>query len=218
MPIMKMIIHTEEEKVLPAGTSGKVEESDELGLSQTNITTHSLSTAALPLRLLIIGDRLATDVLLARRLRLHLPATETSSPPRILSIITTQLFKPSDVRFLRWLESKWSTVGGGNLIESGRIDWGRYVFDQSVDTVIPQEITTPNGGRRVGLHGRWVDLKSRVRRIFTISTARRMTRASMAMMMKGLKGLSSQIVKVLRRLSQRIRREGLRPVKTTKST
>jgi hypothetical protein len=60
-------------------------------------------------RLLVIGDRLATDVLLARRLAKyyrHSPAT-----PTVLSIVTTSLFQKSDVRILRWMEESWLRLG-----------------------------------------------------------------------------------------------------------
>lgn len=74
-------------------------------------------------KILVIGDRLATDVLLARRLGAYYPRTtrageqteqvETKLSDRLpaLSIITTQLFKPSDLRLLRWLEESWLRLG-----------------------------------------------------------------------------------------------------------
>lgn len=60
-------------------------------------------------RLLVVGDRLATDVLLARRLAAHY--RHTSPQPSVLSIVTTSLFQRSDVRPLRWLESSWLRFG-----------------------------------------------------------------------------------------------------------
>lgn len=60
-------------------------------------------------RLLVIGDRLATDVLLARRLAAHY--RNLSPQPSVLSIVTTSLFQKSDVRTLRWLESSWLRFG-----------------------------------------------------------------------------------------------------------
>ena len=54
------------------------------------------------LRILVIGDRLFTDTLLAHRLRLLLPSP--TSTPNVLSIHTTSLPQPRDVRPLRWIE------------------------------------------------------------------------------------------------------------------
>ncbi|WOO78428.1 Phosphatidylglycerophosphatase GEP4, mitochondrial [Vanrija pseudolonga] len=54
-----------------------------------------------PLRLLVVGDRLFTDTLLARRLDKYLPA-----PGSVLSIQTTDLPQPNDVRPLRALEER----------------------------------------------------------------------------------------------------------------
>lgn len=59
------------------------------------------------LRILVIGDRLFTDTLLAHRLSLLLP-TANPSEPNIISIHTTSLPQPNDVRFLRWLEETLS--------------------------------------------------------------------------------------------------------------
>ncbi|KAJ9103735.1 hypothetical protein QFC21_002195 [Naganishia friedmannii] len=70
-------------------------------------------------KIIAVGDRLSTDVLLARRLALHLRPThlhaseDTPQPitPPVLSIVTTSLFKKSDVRVLRWMEESWLRLG-----------------------------------------------------------------------------------------------------------
>ncbi|KIR43361.1 hypothetical protein I307_03557 [Cryptococcus deuterogattii 99/473] len=83
--------------------------------SSTN-RTHTLSKETLTagdLRILVIGDRLFTDTLLADRLSRRLPPLPATTPdvpstPRVLSIYTTSLPQPRDVRPLRWLEEKLS--------------------------------------------------------------------------------------------------------------
>ncbi|GHJ83769.1 hypothetical protein NliqN6_0171 [Naganishia liquefaciens] len=98
-------------------------------------------------RLLVIGDRLATDVLLARRLAAHYRHT-SSLQPSVLSIATTSLFQKSDVLPLRWLESSWLRIGlavsarfrrhgAGN--EASIRDW---ILPYSVDAP-PPVLTTP---------------------------------------------------------------------------
>jgi len=87
------------------------------------------------LRILVIGDRMFTDTLLANRLSKLLPtpspaspstSTPTTSPittlPSVLSIHTTLLLQPSDVRLLRRIEE---TLTRGRVRE-GPIDWARY--------------------------------------------------------------------------------------------
>jgi phosphatidylglycerophosphatase GEP4 len=76
-----------------------------------------------PLRILVIGDRLFTDTLLANRLR------ATLGPENVVSIHTTLLPQPADVRFLRWLESRLSR----NRLREGREDWGRYVLRNNAE-------------------------------------------------------------------------------------
>ena len=68
-------------------------------------------------RIVVIGDRLFTDTLLAHRLSLHLRASDDA--PRVLSILTTRLPEPRDQRLLRWLEERLS---GGQVIQ-GKVDW-----------------------------------------------------------------------------------------------
>lgn len=75
------------------------------------------------LRILVVGDRLFTDTLLAHRLSRHLGSS--SANRQVLSIHTTLLPQPNDVRFLRWLETKLSR----GRIRSGKTDWGRYIRD-----------------------------------------------------------------------------------------
>ncbi|OCF55491.1 hypothetical protein L486_06975 [Kwoniella mangroviensis CBS 10435] len=61
------------------------------------------------LKILVIGDRLFTDTLLSHRLSLHLPKRkEEAVLPSVLSIYTTSLPQPKDVRILRWIEERLS--------------------------------------------------------------------------------------------------------------
>jgi hypothetical protein len=96
-------------------------------------------------RVIVIGDRRFTDVLLANRLRTALPPTipksttatheesvipSTISVPsskpqdRVLSILTTDLPQPNDLRPIRYLENTLSQ----NLLRVGTEDWGRYTL------------------------------------------------------------------------------------------
>lgn len=95
------------------------------------------------LRILVIGDRLFTDTLLANRLARLLPrprpSDDTSSPastststPSVISIHTTTLPQPNDVRFLRWVEEKLTK----GRIREGPIDWGRYVIRDTSDASV----------------------------------------------------------------------------------
>ncbi|OWT41006.1 hypothetical protein C362_01220 [Cryptococcus neoformans Bt1] len=76
-------------------------------------TLNKETLTAEDLRILVIGDRLFTDTLLADRLSRHLRPLSATTPevpsiPRVLSIYTTSLPQPRDVRLLRWLEEKFS--------------------------------------------------------------------------------------------------------------
>jgi len=91
-----------------------------------------------PLRILVVGDRLATDVLLARRLSKHLgndPSQSLEALPPAVSIITTDLFKYRDVRLLRWLESRWSRIGRrSTAVERGRrAGWETFLLARSLE-------------------------------------------------------------------------------------
>lgn len=85
-----------------------------------------------PLRILVVGDRLFTDTLLANRLTKLLPSPSSSSDPdttssmipSVISIHTTSLPQPKDVRLLRWLEDKLTK----GRVREGPTDWGRYVI------------------------------------------------------------------------------------------
>lgn len=112
-----------------------------------------------PIRILVIGDRLFTDTLLAHRLRLLIaafPAPRTTLPDdgrgisteRVISIQTTALHEPKDVRVLRWIEAKLS---GGRLRE-GQSDWGRYVLRPDSDEAQPEGIA---GGIRENGRAGW---------------------------------------------------------------
>ncbi|WVQ85471.1 hypothetical protein IAT38_007636 [Cryptococcus sp. DSM 104549] len=80
------------------------------------------------LRILVIGDRLFTDTLLANRLSLKLPTPPSQSNqaptslPSVLSIHTTSLPQPRDVRALRWIEDKLTR----GLTKEG--DFSRFVL------------------------------------------------------------------------------------------
>jgi len=99
------------------------------------------------LRILVIGDRMMTDTLLANRLATHLssptfstssslssPSPDTSALPSIaasasttplpsvLSIHTTLLLQPKDVRPLRYIEEKLTR----GRVREDTTDWGRY--------------------------------------------------------------------------------------------
>lgn len=88
------------------------------------------------LHILVVGDRLATDVLLSRRLAKLLPATSSlprhpEDIPSTLSIVTTHLFKHRDVRFLRWLEASWAKLGDRLLTPEQlgtRAGWERFLL------------------------------------------------------------------------------------------
>lgn len=116
------------------------------------------SRAEEPLRILVIGDRLFTDTLLAHRLSVTLPKP-ANSLPSVLSIHTTTLPQPNDVRFLRWIEDKLSK---GRLKE-GPTDWGRYVRDPYADLSIPP-LAQIEAQPKVTLRERWSDLKEDVAR------------------------------------------------------
>jgi phosphatidylglycerophosphatase GEP4 len=98
------------------------------------------------LRILVIGDRLFTDTLLANRISLLLkqrrkrrraiaqatgqapvaPASPPVNPiPHVVSIHTTLLPQPKDVRLLRYIEDKLTR----GRLRQGNIDFGRYVID-----------------------------------------------------------------------------------------
>lgn len=111
-----------------------------------------------PLRILVVGDRLFTDTLLAHRLSVMLPKPATSLPS-VLSIHTTTLPQPKDVRFLRWIEDKLSQ----RRLKEGKTDWGRYVRDPYADLSIPP-LAQIEAQPKVTLKERWNDLKEDVAR------------------------------------------------------
>jgi len=107
----------------------------------------STNTMAEP-KILVIGDRMFTDTLLANRLAKFLPTpspslsssrsdpspTNLTTPiPSVLSIHTTLLLQPSDVRFLRWIEETLTR----SRVREGPIDWARYTI------TIPTPILPP---------------------------------------------------------------------------
>ncbi|WVQ71199.1 hypothetical protein IAR50_000724 [Cryptococcus sp. DSM 104548] len=120
---------SEGHKVAEGGADGfKTSLNQNVTQSQTKKQTPSLED----LRILVIGDRLFTDTLLADRLsrRLRPQRIKDAIPndlPSVLSIYTTSLPKPQDVRPLRWLEEKLSkgqTQG----------DFTRFILPEQVGT------------------------------------------------------------------------------------
>lgn len=96
-----------------------------------------------PLNILVVGDRQFTDTLLAHRLSLHFPQVEAGAIPRALSIHTTMLPKPADVRALRWLEN---FLAPG--IKRSSVDWGRYLLAQEIGAERAQtEVAAPSLSR-----------------------------------------------------------------------
>jgi phosphatidylglycerophosphatase GEP4 len=75
-----------------------------------------------PPKIVVIGDRLFTDTLLAHRLRLHLGKGKESED--VISIHTTRLPQPQDVRILRWIEERLA----GKRLRQGKIDWSRFIM------------------------------------------------------------------------------------------
>lgn len=93
-------------------------------------TEESASTPAAPappLRLLVVGDRLFTDTLLARQLDRHLP------PASVLSIQTTDLPQPNDVVPLRKLEERLTRGATTPLGE----EFSRFVRVDPPPPVVP---------------------------------------------------------------------------------
>ena len=78
------------------------------------------------LRMVVIGDRAFTDVLLAKRIERLLGSQHDTTPdgrelpPRVLAVQTTELPMPRDVRVLRWLEGRLAgegTLGDWRMFE-----------------------------------------------------------------------------------------------------
>ena len=79
-------------------------------------------------RIVVVGDRLFTDTLLAHRLSIHLNPSKRDTPntdPRVISIHMTSLPERRDVRILRWIEERLS----GGKLKVGKTDWARYTID-----------------------------------------------------------------------------------------
>lgn len=86
-----------------------------------------------PLKIIVLGDRLFTDTLLAHRLRLHM--SRDASSQDVISIATTQLPRPNDVRLVRWIENVLSR----RRVREGPTDWGRYILRQEPETAVTRE-------------------------------------------------------------------------------
>jgi hypothetical protein len=106
-----------------------------------------------PLKILVVGDRLATDVLLARRLDKFLSRSASSQNgglPPTLSIITTRLFKQQDVRILRWIENRWARLGRRTAsVGSSRQPWETFLLQRSLDELDVGSSTGPSRLRRL---------------------------------------------------------------------
>ena len=109
-------------------------------------------------RILVIGDRLFTDTLLAHRLSKYMKKDPADPVPKVLSIYTTTLPKPKDVLFLRWIEAKLSR----GQIKAGTTDWGRYVRDPYAELHIPP-LEVVEAERASTLAERWRDWKGDVK-------------------------------------------------------
>jgi phosphatidylglycerophosphatase GEP4 len=115
-------------------TSGKDEVTTHTTEKQQD-TSVSIETKG-DLRILVIGDRMMTDTLLANRLSRLLPSvpvdakqsttsTANTKPiPSVLSIHSTLLLQPKDVRLLRWIEEKLSK----GRVREDQTDWARYTY------------------------------------------------------------------------------------------
>ena len=92
-------------------------------------------------RILVIGDRLFTDTLLARRLSLlfHTPSASPPSIPNVLSICATALPQPHDLRPIRWLEEALSR----GKVRRSAVDWSQHAMDNTpVDDAMANLSTT----------------------------------------------------------------------------
>jgi hypothetical protein len=91
-------------------------------------------------KVVVIGDRQFTDILMAHRLRLALPpsipTTGGSKQDRVISILTTHLPQPNDVIPLRWLEKALSR----SKLRKGSEDWGKFVYTAPEAVVVPKKI------------------------------------------------------------------------------
>lgn len=89
------------------------------------------------LRILVIGDRLFTDILQARQLDKHL---SSSVQPSTLAIQTTELPQPNDVRLLRRLEEYLSRGMLANGGRTGGVDWSEYISNPPPAPIPPRWI------------------------------------------------------------------------------
>lgn len=114
-------------------------------------------------RVLVIGDRLATDVLLARRLNSYYSnQSPANAAPPVLSIVTTELFKKSDVRPLRWLEDAWLRFGlwasRSGIPRTGGLEIQEWVLPRSVDALEPATVDTATATTAAASARRWLSV------------------------------------------------------------
>ena len=108
-------------------------------------------------RIIVIGDRLFTDALLAHRLSLLLPQSNLDAAiPSVLSIHTTSLPQPRDVRLLRWIEDKLSR----GRIQRRSVVWGKYTRDPNTSNI---DSTTTIDPISSSIFDRWRALREKVR-------------------------------------------------------
>ena len=126
------------------------EEATATGDSPSQGRTTALSDAGDSLRVLVVGDRLFTDTLLADRLSRLLPNTKSRS---VLSIHTTALPEP-DVPMLRWIEDR---VTGGRL-KANSAEWQQYVRDPYAQFAVPP-LNIVEAEAKPTLADKWKDLQ-----------------------------------------------------------
>ncbi|KAL7423825.1 hypothetical protein Q5752_001409 [Cryptotrichosporon argae] len=118
-----------------------------------------------PLRIVVIGDRLFTDTLLAQQLR-RLVDSPGPARPAVLAVHTTEL-PVRDVGVLRWLET---TLSRGRLARANGVDWAAFDLDRRAAQAKRAEADAGAiaGARRAGQWGpaAWVArARARARRL-----------------------------------------------------
>ncbi|WVF70563.1 hypothetical protein IAT40_005354 [Kwoniella sp. CBS 6097] len=234
-----------------AGSSGDKTEAAAAGKGKTEALRDGKRE---DLRILVIGDRLFTDTLLAHRLSLYLPkhssaksgpATSSktgslpSSLPSVLSIHTTALPQPKDVRLLRWVEERLTRsrvrvrpdpTASGNA--SGRLDLGRFILSEPETTDIATSLQdtkrrkTLLSGRSAWMRwltpARWRELDSATPPLtyhprswkplpLSLGLAKMLTRATSSIFRFSRRGLKVSWVKCKEWVQERRRRRLVEP-------
>ncbi|WWD17932.1 hypothetical protein CI109_102377 [Kwoniella shandongensis] len=149
-----------EEASMTSSDGTKMTEAEAEGKEKNQ--THSPNE---PLRLVVIGDRLFTDTLLAHRLGLHLRSTTSTSHsksrtypnslPPVLSIHTTSLPEAKDVRLLRWVEEKLTR---GGRTKGDATQFARFLLKEE-EKGLPVEAEVPAQRRGLLYHPRLSGLR-----------------------------------------------------------